>query len=261
MAGVEEVAAAAKRRISRWRASGLHLLISIGIAAAVLTLMLTLWYPATLFQADGGNELLFILVGVDVMIGPLITLAVFRQGKRGMKFDLAVIGILQITALVYGMHIVYLARPAFIVFVRDQFQIAAAVDLEPEELAKARYPEFRKVPLDGPKLAYAEWPSDPKERTELTMAGVGGRDLEQFPRLFVPYAERRKEVLAQAWTLERMREREKPSAKVVDEYLRSSGIKEADVRFVGLKARRAWVAVLIDAKTAEPVKMLVAEKI
>src|SRR5258708_32700411 len=110
--------------MTRWRASGLHLFLSIAIAAAVLALMLSLWYPGPLFEAAGGNDLLFILVGVDVVIGPLITLVIFRSGKRGLKFDLAVIGVLQIGALVYGMHVVYLARPAFIAFAKDQFTVA-----------------------------------------------------------------------------------------------------------------------------------------
>ena len=122
--------------MTRWRASGLHLLFSIAIAAAVLALMLSLWYPGPLFEAAGGNDLLFILAGVNVVIGPLITLIIFRSGKWGLKFDLAVIGILQIGALIYGMRAVYLARPLFIVFVVDQFQVASALRRQRRCLAK-----------------------------------------------------------------------------------------------------------------------------
>src|SRR4249919_365709 len=115
-----------KKRMSRWQASGLHLIISAAIAGAVIALMLSLWYPGPLFEAAGGNDLLVILIGVDVVVGPLITLVIFRSGKPGLKFDLSVIAALQIAALLYGMHAVFLARPAFIVFVRDQFQVASA---------------------------------------------------------------------------------------------------------------------------------------
>jgi len=250
-----------KKKVTRWQASGLHLLISIAIAAAVLALMLSLWYPGPLFEAAGGNDLLFILVGVDVVIGPLITLVIFRSGKRGLKFDLAVIGVLQIGALVYGMHVVYLARPAFIVFVKDQFQVASAVQLDPEELAKAKYPEFRQAPLGGPLLAFAELPTDRKELSDFMFLGLAGHDLEEFPRLFVPYAGRTAEVLAKSWTLARVRQLEPQAAKIVDAWLAQSGIREADVHYVRLRARRAWAGVLIDAKTAQPVKMLITEKI
>src|SRR5688572_11809421 len=64
------------RKLTRWQASGLHLLISIAIAAAALAVTLLVWYPRPLFEASGGTGLLYILVGVDVAIGPLITLVV-----------------------------------------------------------------------------------------------------------------------------------------------------------------------------------------
>ena len=250
-----------KKKVTRWKASGLHLLISIAVAVAVLALMLAVWYPGPLFEAAGGNDLLFILVGVDVVVGPLITLVIFRSGKPGLKFDLAVIGVLQIAALAYGMHAVALARPAFIVFVRDQFQVASVAQLDPEELAKAKYPEFRQPPLDGPQLAFAVLPTDPGELRQFALVGLAGHDLQEFPRLFVPYAERTAEVLARSWTLAQVREKEPQPAKVIDAWLAQSGTKEADVRYVRMRARRAWLAVLIDARTAQPVKMLIAETV
>lgn len=249
------------KKVTRWQASGLHLLISIAVAASVVALMLSLWFPGSLFEAAGGNDLLLILVGVDVVLGPLITLVIFRAGKRGLKFDLAVIGVLQIGALVYGMHVVSLARPAFIVFVKDQFQMVSAVQLDPEELAKAKYPEFRQPPLGGPRLAFAQLPTEPEEVRMFIAVGLAGHDLQEFPRLFVPYAERRAEVLAKSWTLARLRSLEPRAAKVVDAWLAQSGTREDDVRYLRLRARRAWMAVLIDAKTAQPVKMLITEEV
>ena len=249
------------KKVTRWRASGLHLLISAVIAAAVLGIMLAIWFPGPLFTAGGGNGLLLILVGVDVIIGPAITLAVYRQGKRGMKFDLIVIAALQFAAFAYGMHIVYLARPAFIVFAKDQFQVSAVVDIEPGEYAKAKLAQFSHPPLGGPLLAYAQMPSDPKERDEITSAAMAGKDVEVFPKLFRPYPEHTTDVLKEAWTLEKMRKKEPADAKIVDAYMADSKLKEADVRYVRLRARDAWVAVLIDAKTAMPLKMLITEQL
>jgi hypothetical protein len=159
------------------------------------------------------------------------------------------------------MHAVYLARPAFIVFVADQFQVASAAQLDPEELAKAKYPEFRQPPLGGPMLAFADLPTDPKELRQFALVGMAGHDLQEFPRLYVPYAGRTADVLAKSWPLARMRQFEPGSAKVIDAWLAQSGTKEADVRYVPLRARQAWVAVLIDAKTAQPVKMLISDPV
>jgi hypothetical protein len=247
--------------MSRWRASGIHLLISAGIAAATLTLMLALWYPGPLFEAAGGNELLFIVVGVDVVIGPLITLAVFKAGKRGMKFDLAAIGTLQVLALLYGGYIVAEARPAFIVFVKDRFEVASAIELEYAELAKARYPQFRRAPLLGPEWVVVDWPDDAAERQKLLHLALSGVDAHVFPKYYAPYAERTKEVLGKALPMARVRELEPTYAPIIDEYLKRSGTPDAAVRYVLLKAFRAFVAVLVDARTGYPVKMLIVEKI
>ena len=223
--------------------------------------MLALWYPRPLFEAAGGNNLLLIVVGVDVVLGPLLTLIVFKSGKPGMNFDLAVIGLVQLGALAYGGYVVALARPAFIVFVKDRFEIATAAELDPGELAAAKYPEFRAPPWGGPLLAAADMPADPAERRKLIEAALAGMDLQQFPRYWVPYAQREREVLASADTVARLRASEPATAKAVDEWLASSGTKEDDVRCLLLRTRFAWVAVLVDPKTAQPFKMILGEKI
>ncbi len=249
------------KAFNRWQAAGTHLLICIAIAATVIAVMLGVWYPGPLFEAAGGTGMLYILVGVDVILGPLLTLIVFKSGKRGMKFDLAMIGLVQIAALIYGAHIVYLARPAFIVFVKDRFEIVTAVELEPEALAAAKYPQFRNPGWTGPQLAAADMPTDPKERSKLIDATLAGFDLQHFPLYYVPYAERTKEVLARAETIARLRVAEPVSAKEVDKYLVSSGTRDDDVRALLLRTRFAWVVVLLDPKTAQPLKMVLGEKI
>jgi hypothetical protein len=249
------------KKVTRWQASAVHLAISVAIALAFLALLLFVWYPGALFEAAGGQGLLLILIGVDVIAGPLITLIVFKWDKPSLKFDLTVIGVVQLAALAYGAHIMFLARPAFIVFVKDQFQVAIAVDLDPADMAKAKYLQFNHPPLTGPLLAFGEPPAAVAEQQRLLKEAISGKDLEYFPQYFVPYQTRTQEVLAQSWPLARMRAQEPQAAKVVDEYLARSGTKESDVRYLRLRAPRAWLAVLIDAKTGEPVKMLISEKI
>src|SRR5436190_21384151 len=87
--------------INRWKASAIHLAISAAIGISVVVLMLALWYPQHYFAAMGGGTLIMLLIGVDVVIGPLITLIVFDPKKKNLRFDLAVIALLQLAALVY----------------------------------------------------------------------------------------------------------------------------------------------------------------
>ena len=248
-------------KVNRWGASGLHLLISATIAAIALALMLFVWYPPPLFVAAGGKDLLLILLAVDVIVGPLSTLIIFKPGKWGLRFDLAAIGIVQLAALLYGMSIVYLARPAFIVFVKDRFEVATAVELQPENLAQAKYEQFSEPPLLGPQLAVAEFPEDRAERNKLVDLALAGYDLQHFPKYWEPYEEHAKEIVAKGNTLERLRKVEPKAASVVEGYLKETGLSDDALRFFILRAPRAWVAVAVDAKTAEPRKMLLYEQL
>jgi hypothetical protein len=246
--------------MSRWRAAAIHLLISAGIAAGVLALMLGVWYGPTLFQAMGGAGLALILIGVDVVLGPALTLVVFRSGKRGLKFDLAAIALFQLAALLYGCYVVSLARPAFIVFVKDQFQVASVAELEPGQLAEAKYPQFRSASWSGPVLVYGDWPQNFEEQQQLMFAALAGADLQHFPKHYAPYAQGRDQILAKAQPLPGVRRTEPEVARRIDEWLARSGVDAQNLRYLRLRGRNAWVAVLIDGRTAEPVKMLLAEK-
>lgn len=246
--------------MNRWRAAGIHLLISAGIAAGVLALMLGVWYGPTLFRAMGGAGLALILVGVDVVMGPALTLVVFRSGKRGLKFDLAAIALFQLAALLYGCYVVSLARPAFIVFVKDQFQVATVAELDPQYLAEARYPQYRSPPWSGPELVYGEWPKDHEEQQKLLFAGLAGVDLQHFPKYYAPYEQGKEQILAKALPLSSVHRTEPEAAKAIDEWIARSGVDARDLLYLRLRGRTAWVAVLIDRLSARPVKMLLAEK-
>lgn len=252
-----DTAVAIRKGYTRWQASGIYLLISATIAATALAVMLSVWYPRPLFEAQGGMGLLFILVGVDVVIGPVITLIIFESGKPGLRFDLATIATLQIIALMYGGYIVFEARPVFIVLVKDQFEVVIAADLEREWLKEARHPEFRRLPLTGPVLVVSDPPADEKERLAVIFSAIyGKRDMQQFPKYYVPYAERAQEARAKGRPLEVVRRREPVAATVIGKYLAESGRKESEVLYLPMRTRNEWIAVLVDATSGMPVKML-----
>ena len=144
--------------MNRYRASGTHFAISATVAAIVFALIALVWYPGTLLSGAGGLELFVLVASVDVTLGPLLTLIVFVPGKKGLAFDLAVIGMLQVTALVYGVHVLFEARPAYIVFVKDRFEVVRANEIEDADLAKARSP-FNERPVTGPRIAGARLPN------------------------------------------------------------------------------------------------------
>lgn len=112
--------------MSRYQASFYHLLISLVIFFALAYLVLFHWYPDFFFAIDGGWEGMRIIFGVDLILGPLLTLCVFKAGKPGLKFDLTVIGALQLAGLVAGVAIVYSERPIFFIYYEKHFYSSSA---------------------------------------------------------------------------------------------------------------------------------------
>lgn len=176
--------------MTRWRAAGAHLVISAVVAVALVALLLLVWYPGPLYEAGGGERLTFILVAIDIVVGPILTLLVFRAGKPGMKFDLAVIALLQVGFLAYGLSVISAARPAYVAFAIDRFVAVGANQLTDHRLAEASRPEFARRPWTGPVWVGVERPEDPHEADRVLSSFLAGDgDLERFPKFYVPYAE------------------------------------------------------------------------
>ena len=238
--------------LNRWRASALHLGISAAIGAAVVTLMLMLWYPQPYLAAMGGDTLILLLIGVDVVIGPLITLIVFNPKKKSLRFDLAVIAILQLSALVYGCHVIFEARPVYTVFVVDRFEAVAANAVDVESLTKAHAAEFRTLPLTGPKIIAARQPDDPQRQADIVLSAMnGGPDLANLADLYVPYAQFRQDAARSAQPLADLTKRQPQEVASIRAFVATSGHAENTLGFVPLKARNRDMAVVVDAKTGE----------
>lgn len=238
--------------MSRWRASGIHLSLSCAVVGAVLAFMVSVWYRWPLFALAGGAGITLILAGVDVTLGPVITLIVFKSGKKGLKFDLACIALIQAAALAYGIHVVYVARPVYLVYAVDRFVLVTAKDLDPKDIAKATDPEFKRLPLGPPSYIAAALPRDPKEQLGLLMSALGGKDLQLYPRYYVPYAQQAQNALKHAKDVEILLKRD---PRAVKSYLDSAGRSSETVRFLPLRARTD-AAVLIDATSGNPLDIV-----
>jgi hypothetical protein len=238
---------------SRARAALTFLVASFAVAAFAFVLIYFVWYPLGLFTTEGGLELLTLIVAVDVVIGPLLILIVFVPGKKGLWFDVVAITTLQIAALAYGLHVLYVSRPAYIVFVKDRFEMVRANEMSELELAKAK--RFKDVPLDGPRIVGARVPDDPQERTRLIFAAVGGVDLQHFPQHYVDYDEVRADVIAHAAPIAKLKLLNPGARDTIDRIVVSAGRPEAELDFVPMRSRKRDLAVIVDGKTAAIVRI------
>ena len=242
--------------MSRWKAAAIHASISATLALIVGILLFGVWYPPPYFRPEGGGELILLLVGVDLCIGPLLTLLVFRIGKRGLRFDLTTIAVMQAIALVYGMSVVLKSRPVFLVAAVDRFVLVAADEVSDTDLAQGQQPRFRSRSWTGPRLAAVQLPTDPRERSDLAFSALSGHDAQDLPKYYRDFSTQGKTLLAKAKPLEALRKKGAASDKLVSQWLSDSGRTPASVLWVPLQGRKHDMTMLIDAQTAEPLKAL-----
>lgn len=240
--------------MSRWKAAALHLSISIVVAAIASALLLGVWYPPPYFHAGGAGKLLALVVGVDVTIGPLLTLLVFKSGKRGLKFDLSVIGILQAVALVYGFHVLVNSRPVFMVAAVDRFVIVAAENVASSDLAKAPDPQWRHLSWTGPVLVGAVLPKDPEQREKLMFSTLkGGKDIQDLPQYYVPYASLAAKMASRAHPVTRLRMMHPDADREITRWLAAHHRTDAGVVWLPIQARRWDMAMMMDKATGQPI--------
>jgi len=229
----------------RIRAAAWHLLISAAVAAVAAALVFGVWYPGPYRLLSGGRGLFFLLTGVDVVLGPLLTFAVFnlKKGWPHLRRDLAVVGLLQTAALLYGLHTVFLVRPIATVFEVDRFRVISADDVYTPELEKAR-PEYRTLPLSGPWLLGARPAAAGQESTEALFKGLSGVDTGQRPIFWRPYAESMKDAAAISRPVSALLGHYPARAAEFSAALSEMKADAATARFLPLMARGDWVVVL-----------------
>lgn len=230
----------------RLQAAGWHLLGSLAVAAMAAALVFWLWYPGPYRNLAGGRELFFLVVAVDVALGPLLTFAVFDRAKGWphLRRDLAVIVALQLSALAYGLYTVHAARPVALVFELDRFRVIAAAEVYQPELPKARE-ELRRLPLTGPwALAVRESRSGEERNDSLFMAVSQGVDTSQRPIFWLPYGEMQSVAASKSRPLADLLSRYPDAAAGIRDELKSKGADPATARWLPVIARGDWVALL-----------------
>ncbi|MDI1272057.1 TfpX/TfpZ family type IV pilin accessory protein [Polaromonas sp.] len=240
---------------SRLSAAGIHLTLSLTVAALAAWLVFALWYPYPYREISGGRHLFLIVMAVDVIMGPLLTLAVFNRSKPAAELgrDLTVIGMLQVAALAYGLWTVSVARPVHLVFEIDRFRVVHAIDIPDEEMNLAP-PEFRRLPWTGPTLLSVRNFRSQQEGSDATLAAVQGFPLGSRPFLWQRYDEAKPQILKVARPLEDLKNRFPDQVGTINAALWSGpdrGTASESVAYVPLAGRDKFWTVLLDLRTSE----------
>lgn len=238
--------------MSRYKAAAIHLAFSAGILFGLFFLIANVWYPHKLFALAAGVDLLRLIIGVDLTIGPLVMLIIFDAKKKLIKMDVAIILICQISFMSYGLWTMFSARPVFLVFGEQNFYLIKANEIDQKDL-KAALPPFNSLPLFGPNYVGTKQPEDPAMQQEIVFAGLGGMGIQNLPQYFVSYEAVKANVLKSGKTSQQLLVDFETRQRVK---LYEQSHTSRPVLFLPMVNKRTPLIVVVDSKTAEIVDLI-----
>jgi hypothetical protein len=232
----------------RW-ATG-HLVISAAVGALAALLVFGVWYPSPWRQLLGVAGIFGLVVGVDLVCGPLLTLVLAspKKSRRERWVDLSLVGAIQLIALAYGLWSVFGARPVALVFEVDRLTIVSANEVEMDQLSAA--PEgLRALPWAGVKLAGVRKPRSTSEYLESIDLSLQGVTPAMRPAWWVPYAAAKPEVIGKAKPLTDLLKARPQQAALLESAATKSGLPMETLRYLPLTSSKVlkWVALISPA--------------
>ncbi len=238
--------------MTRTKAFLTHLLVSITVVAALLGVLVTRWYPMPYFVADGGWQGLRLIVGIDIVLGPLLSFVVYSPAKsrRALLFDYTVIGLLQIAAFTFGVWTVFTQRTALVVFADGSFYTVPADEVA---LAGARAQTIAEEASTTPAYAVVRMPEDLEARQELRRESLATmRPLFMRGDLMEPLGRGTVRVLKEyAVDLSRAVRGSPRLRGALDEFLAGSGGRETDFLFLPLMCKFRSLTIALDPATGD----------
>lgn len=224
--------------VSKAKAFLIHIAVSAVVFAAVIYVVLALWFPEPYFRIDGGLAMIALAAAVDLVIGPLITLLVYRPHRRDNVFNLAIIAFLQAGALTWGVNILHAQRPLYAAYVggpvRTFFPVTGALirDAPPSADLVARLKE-------RPPLVFIPLSSDPAQARGMLMSALlGGPSLLSSTHLWLPVEGRALASIVRETRSRAALEALDPDAgRLLDEFLAEQDARFEDFAFVPLRGR------------------------
>ncbi len=230
---------------NRWQAFAVHIGVSAVIFIVLAAIIVFVWYPGFLFQTDGGWQGIRLIAGVDFIIGPVLTLFVYKLGKPRLKMDLTLIGLLQICCLAYGSWLVYEQRPLAVIYADERFYTMSEGTFDMNEMDIADIPLINNG--KKPVWIFVDLPEEKTTHWKVRMEQQLRQGLVHTrTAAYLPYKDNVQRVAKLGST-----------AKEVEEQTRYRPLNSEDsVRYYPLSARYSAGLLGIDTRDGSVVELL-----
>jgi hypothetical protein len=239
----------------RFKAFGLHLLASSVALSTILGSLYLGWYRWPGWMLTDVARVVLVMVGVDVVLGPLLTFVIARSSKprRELTRDIAVIVAVQLCALVYGTASLWNGRPMYYAFSESVLQLVQAYDINDGEAALGRQQNPGLAPhwYSLPRWVWAPLPKDPDERAKIVKSAVsGGDDVISMPRYFKPWREGLSDFRAKLKKVDDVAYFVPKEKETLKERMRAAGLATDEPNAMPLTGRGHPLLAVIDPVTA-----------
>lgn len=232
----------------------IHALLSLTIAAIISVVVFKIWFPGPIANITSSSSLYWLVIGIDVICGPLLLLIIWNPKKPRMELitDAAVVAAIQLAALGYGIWTIYQIRPVHIVFETDRLRLINAKEIDPADLAAA--PErWKNLPLLGPELLSTREPKNGPEMLRSIDLSLAGKEPSVRPEMWEEYGPAKDRVRAASRTLPELLAVYPEKQAEITRLSEKFSVPYASVIWLPLTSVRSmdWIA-LIDARNMEP---------
>ncbi|MCU4397312.1 TfpX/TfpZ family type IV pilin accessory protein [Acinetobacter junii] len=228
-----------------------HLIISFFVALITIGCVFFIWYPSPLTKAVGVTHIFLMMLMIDVIIGPLLGLLVYKEGKKTLKMDIGIIILIQIIALNYGLYSIAQGRPVWLAYYVDRFQLIRNNEIVDKNIGEA-LPQYQNPSWFKPQYVGVEFAQDKQIRNDDMFAEVlGGISVAQKPERYVPLDKVKNQIQKRAQSLETLNKfNDKISVqKTLSQYPQATA-------FIPLKANSIDMTVLVNKEKGEVVKIV-----
>lgn len=170
----------------------IHATFSLLLIAGLCFWVLSRWYPGGLLALQGGTPILLAVIAITLVVGPLLTLILFRPEKKRTKelvLDIALILALQFGAFGYGVWTLSIQRPVYLAFLYDRFFL-----ITPRDVLGAVPAEVEAIPRwsNGPRPVFVKLSFGAQMEVAKTVYGLEeAPPMALLPGAYAPLSEGR----------------------------------------------------------------------
>lgn len=231
-----------------------NLYISQAIILSFLIFAYFAWFPHSFSKLGGFYDTAWMLILVDLVLGPLLVFIVYREGKKYLTFDINVLLAIQLGAFAFGAYSLYLKHPTYAVFAENRFTLINTSLAAPQHLLFDKL----KPSFISPTFVFAKLPDNIEQRTDyiLGVAFSNNPSIEERSDFYVPLETHADAILANDINLEPFLLDASTKDKIVC-FLAKHGGKEEDYAFFPLSGNNKKSLVwALDRNSLKPVGII-----